>query len=166
MIVLLLLLLLLSLWYLLFIDIVVYCVVIVVLVIIIGWDLFLEESVTYTSDSTEHAVSLRKKATAQIIRMMWKKLMDNLEHNIIILAGHLCQEGKITPNEEKNIIKLKNNSRDKTAELLQTVERKGWPCLVELVNAMKTLEPLRDLTREMVIAMEQCGKIFTIEMYQ
>ena len=155
---LLLLLLILSLLYFFFIDIVVLCVVIVVFVILIGWDLFLEES--STSDSTEHDVSLRKEATAEIIRMMWKKLMGHLEHNLLILAGHLCQEGKITPNEEKNIITSKNNSRDKTAELLQTVERKGWPCLVELVNGMKTLEPLRDVTRQMVVAMEQCGKMF------
>ena len=136
-------------------------VVFVVVVIIIGWDSFLEESVTFTSDSTEHDVYLRKEATGEIIKMMWKKLMDHLEHNIIILAGHLCQEGKITPNAEKYISTSKNNSRDKAAELLQTVERKGWPCLVELVNGMKTLEPLLDLTRQLVIAMEQCGEMFS-----
>ena len=106
----------------------------------------------------EQDESLREDATKRVIRLMWIPLMDTVGHNVTVLAGHLCQERRITPREETYIVTSKRNPRDKAVELLQTVERKGWQCLVELVNGMKLLVPLHDLTRRMLTAMEQCGK--------
>ena len=107
----------------------------------------------------EEDESLREDATKRVIRLMWRPLMDNLGNNEIVLAGHLSQKKRITPSEETHIVTSKRNSRDKAVELLQTVQRKGWPCLVELVEGLKTLKPLHDLTRRMVIAMEQYGEV-------
>ena len=87
------------------------------------------------------------------------QIIDSVGHNVTVRAGHLSQERQITLNEEKYIVTSKRNSPDKAVELLQTVERKWWPCLVELVYGMKTLGPLRDLAREMEIAIQQCGKL-------
>ena len=114
-------------------------------------------------DVREEDESLRQGATKRVIRSMWIPLIDNLGHNVTVLAGHLSQERQITSTEETHIVMPKDNPRDKAVELLQTVERKGWPCLVELVTGMKTLGPLRDLTEQMVIAMEQCGELYLLE---
>ena len=121
------------------------------------YDASVTEMVISTSQLAEHEISLRKDVTDKVIRMMWKQLMGNIEHNVIVLAGYLKQKEKITHSEETTIITSQTNSRDKSAELLATVKRKGRQCLVELVNGMKELKPLRHLAKDI----EQCSKLYS-----
>ena len=127
-------------------------------------DLPLRDDGTDTNDLTENITSLfmlREGSANQVIRIMWKQLMDNLGHNVILLAGQLYSTGNITLNEE-NIIMAKNDPRDRTAELLLTVERKGWACLVEFVKGlmMDELKPIHHLAKNMMRTMGTCRKLF------
>ena len=125
-------------------------------------NLTVRDSDSGTSDSTEYTGSLRQGSASQVIRLMWKQLLDNMTDNVAMLAGHLYSKGKITLNEEHVIMaQTKTNPRDSAAELLMTVERKGWPCLVEFLNGlqMPELKPLHHLTSKMVITMQQCGQL-------
>ena len=114
-----------------------------------------------TTDGTTGMSDLKEGSASEVIRLMWKNLLDNVGHNVILLAGHLHSKGNITLTEE-NIVMAKINSRDRTAELLLTVERKGWACLLEFVRGLNSpeMKPLRDLHRKMVITMQQCGKLY------
>ena len=131
-------------------------------------DLTLRNNDNGTSDSTQYIGSLRQGSAKQVIRLMWKQLLDNMTDNVAMLAGHLYSKGKITLNEEHVVLaKTKTNPRDSAAELLMTVERKGWPCLVEFLNGlqMPELKPLHHLTSKMVITMQQCGQLCLFHPY-
>ena len=114
---------------------------------------------------TESATSVRtapdkEEITSQVIRLMWQTLMDGMGCNVMLLVGDLYSKGLIELNEV-NYILSRNNSEDRTAELLLTVERKGWHCLVGLVEGLRKpeLKPLHPLAKQIELMMEECREL-------
>ena len=114
---------------------------------------------TISLSDDEQDLSLRLIATSNVIRDMWKQLMHNLTNNVTLLAGLLHSKGQITLSEDNHIIS-RTGSLDKTAELILTVERKGWLCLVQFVKGLKMLSPLHDLKRRIELTMEKYSNLY------
>ena len=96
--------------------------------------------------------------TSRIIRTHWKCIVDNARENVTLLTGYLYSQSAITKEEEDMILE-NDKSRDKISSLLTCVERKGWLCLKELVNAlnMDGMKPLHRLAKNIEQDMVQCG---------
>ena len=84
--------------------------------------------------------------TSLIIRKHRECIVDNAKENVPFLADHLYTQYAIS-KEEQALILENQETRDQIAALLTCVERKGWLCLKELVNAMNGLQSLQDLAK-------------------
>ena len=82
-----------------------------------------------------------------MIAKMWKTMIKHTHSRLRHLIDHMCSKKLISVEQMIKIVS-KSSHRQKIIELLMHIEKKGWQSLMKLIEAIKQIEPLHLLAKE------------------
>ena len=74
-------------------------------------------------------------------------MIKHIHSDVMTLTDHMYSKRLISEGQ-MDIIKSKKSDRQKIIELLMRIQKKGWQSLMELIKAIKQIEPLYHLAKE------------------